>query len=100
MGLPDTALREARDQIRSAVINSGHDWPMRRITVGSSPVSDAAKRAVASTWASRLRPGAGFGRAVVPVQNAAEAPLVPSVQVISAPAFPPACQGRPFAAAV
>jgi magnesium chelatase family protein len=39
IGLPDTALREARDRIRSAVINSGHDWPMRRITVGLSPAS-------------------------------------------------------------
>ena len=39
IGLPGTALREARDRIRSAVINSGHDWPMRRITVGLSPAS-------------------------------------------------------------
>ena len=39
VGLPDTALREARDRIRSAVINSGLDWPMRRITVGLSPAS-------------------------------------------------------------
>jgi len=39
VGLPDTALREARDRIRSAVINSGQSWPMRRITVGLSPAS-------------------------------------------------------------
>jgi magnesium chelatase family protein len=36
-GLPDTALREARDRVRAAVINSGYDWPQRRITVGLSP---------------------------------------------------------------
>lgn len=39
VGLPDTALREARDRIRSAVINSGEQWPSRRITVGLSPAS-------------------------------------------------------------
>lgn len=39
VGLPDTALREARDRIRAAIINSREDWPQRRITVGLSPAS-------------------------------------------------------------
>ena len=39
VGLPDTALREARDRIRSAIVNSGEKWPQRRITVGLSPAS-------------------------------------------------------------
>src|SRR6185437_8331528 len=39
VGLPDTALREARDRIRSAIVNSGETWPSRRITVGLSPAS-------------------------------------------------------------
>jgi magnesium chelatase family protein len=39
VGLPDTALREARDRIRSAILNSGEKWPNRRITVGLSPAS-------------------------------------------------------------
>ena len=39
VGLPDTALREARDRIRSAIVNSGEAWPQRRITVGLSPAS-------------------------------------------------------------
>jgi magnesium chelatase family protein len=39
VGLPDTALREARDRIRAAILNSGEDWPQRRITVGLSPAS-------------------------------------------------------------
>ena len=39
VGLPDTALREARDRIRSAIVNSGERWPQRRITVGLSPAS-------------------------------------------------------------
>ena len=36
VGLPDTALREARDRIRSAIVNSRETWPTRRITVGLS----------------------------------------------------------------
>jgi hypothetical protein len=39
VGLPGTALREARDRIRSAIINSGQARPQRRITVGLSPAS-------------------------------------------------------------
>ena len=39
VGLPDMALREARDRIRSAIVNSHEKWPHRRITVGLSPAS-------------------------------------------------------------
>lgn len=39
IGLPDTALREARDRIRAAIVNSREQWPQRRITVGLSPAS-------------------------------------------------------------
>ncbi len=127
VGLPDTALREARDRIRSAITNSQQSWPQRRITVGLSPASlpkrgsgfDLAiaiailsaagvvpKDGLAGTvflgelgLDGRIRPvpgilpsiaaaaGAGFARAVVPVQNAAEAALVPSMRVICAEAL-------------
>ncbi len=36
-GLPDAALGQARDRVRAAVVNSGHAWPQRRITLGLSP---------------------------------------------------------------
>src|SRR2546430_16462942 len=39
VGLPDTALREARDRIRAAIVNSREQWPQRRITVGLAPAS-------------------------------------------------------------
>jgi len=39
VGLPDTALREARDRIHAAIVNSGERWPQRKITVGLSPAS-------------------------------------------------------------
>lgn len=38
-GLPDAALNEARDRVRAAVVNSGHPWPNRRVTLGLSPAS-------------------------------------------------------------
>lgn len=39
IGLPDTALHEARDRVRAAIVNSGEKWPQSRITVGLSPAS-------------------------------------------------------------
>jgi magnesium chelatase family protein len=127
VGLPDTALREARDRIRSAIVNSRQAWPQRRVTVGLSPAS-LPKRgsgfdlgiALAILLADgvlprdclsgvvlvgelgldgRLRPvpgvlpavagaaAAGFNRVVVPPENAAEALLVPAMQVIAAPSL-------------
>jgi magnesium chelatase family protein len=37
VGLPDTSCREARDRVRAALVSSGLDWPMRRITVNLAP---------------------------------------------------------------
>lgn len=39
VGLPDTALNEARDRVRAALVNSGETWPNRRITVNLLPAS-------------------------------------------------------------
>lgn len=36
-GLADTAVNEARDRVRSAIVCTGYPWPQRRITVGLSP---------------------------------------------------------------
>jgi magnesium chelatase family protein len=32
-GLPDTALREVRDRVRAAIVNSGEQWPDSKVTV-------------------------------------------------------------------
>jgi len=37
VGLPDTAVQEAKERVRSAVRNSGHDFPLKRITVNLAP---------------------------------------------------------------
>lgn len=39
VGLPDTAVSEARDRVKTASVNSGMKWPDRRITVALSPAS-------------------------------------------------------------
>ena len=39
VGLPDTALSEARDRVRAAVLNSGARWPQQRLTVNLSPAA-------------------------------------------------------------
>src|SRR5215469_16095852 len=125
VGLPDTALREARDRIRSAIVNSGETWPSRRITVGLSPASLpkrgsgfdigiacailAASGALPAASLSgivfigelgldgRIRPvpgvlpaaaaaaASGFTSMVVAAENAAEAALVPELQVVAVP---------------
>jgi magnesium chelatase family protein len=36
-GLPDTAVTEARDRVRAAVLNSGFKWPNHRITIALLP---------------------------------------------------------------
>lgn len=127
VGLPDTALREARDRIRAAVDNSGAHWPTRRITVGLSPASlpkrgsgyDAAIAVAILAAAGEVPPAevvdrvflgelgldgqirpirgvlpavlgavsAGYKRVVVAPANAAEARLVPEVEVTAAPSL-------------
>src|ERR1700749_2389715 len=62
VGLPDTALREARDRIRAAIINSGEAWPQQKITVGLSP-------------ASLPKRGSGFDLAIAVAIKAANAAL-------------------------
>ncbi len=39
VGLPDTALAEARSRVRAAVANSEQDWPQRKLTVALSPAT-------------------------------------------------------------
>ncbi|GGV59358.1 hypothetical protein GCM10010277_62830 [Streptomyces longisporoflavus] len=39
VGLPDKSLTESRDRVRAAVVNSGGEWPQKKLTVGLSPAS-------------------------------------------------------------
>ena len=39
VGLPEGAVREAKDRVRAAIKNSGYDFPPRRITVNLAPAA-------------------------------------------------------------
>ena len=72
VGLPDTAVNEARDRCRAAVSNSGCDWPNRRLTVGLYPANKPKTGtmhdlaiALAVLAADDEVPAAGIRRAVV-----------------------------------
>jgi magnesium chelatase family protein len=70
-GLPDTALNEARDRVRAAVVNSGQTWPNRRITVNLLP-------------ATLPKHGSGFDLAIACalLAGAGELPLAPLEGVV------------------
>lgn len=120
-GLPDASLGEARDRVRAAVVNSGHAFPSKRVTLGLSPAAlpkrgagfdlalaaavlaadgafpaarlagllllgelglDGRVRAVPGVLPAVLAANrSGFTRVVVPLANAAEARLLPGVDV-------------------
>ncbi|MFJ1643670.1 YifB family Mg chelatase-like AAA ATPase [Streptomyces sp. NPDC088258] len=66
VGLPDKSLVESRDRVRAAVVNSGGEWPQRKLTVGLSPASvpkggsgfDLAVAAAVLGAAERIDPAA------------------------------------------
>ena len=37
VGLPETAVKESKDRVRSAIINSGFEFPKRRLTINLAP---------------------------------------------------------------
>ena len=37
VGLPETAVKESKDRVRSAILNAGFDFPARRITLNLAP---------------------------------------------------------------
>src|ERR687883_752519 len=37
VGLPDTAVREARERVRAALLNSGLEFPLQRLTANLAP---------------------------------------------------------------
>lgn len=37
VGMPETAVREARDRVKAALVNAGFDVPQRRITISLAP---------------------------------------------------------------
>ena len=54
VGLADAALQESRDRVRSAITNSGNQWPMSRLTLALSPAT-LPKMGRCTTWPWRPR---------------------------------------------
>src|SRR5262245_39617914 len=65
VGLPDGAVREARDRIRAALRNSGFDYPQCRVTVNLAPAG-MRKEGVAFDLAIALALLAAEGRPPLP----------------------------------
>ena len=59
VGMGDTAVRESRDRVRSALVNSGFEFPQRRITVSLAPALERAASALPADDAERIRPANG-----------------------------------------
>lgn len=71
VGLPDTAVKESKERVRSAIKNSGFEFPMGRITVNLAP-ADIKKEgpvydlpiAVGLLWATNQLPTATMNNSV------------------------------------
>ncbi|MBI4306440.1 MAG: ATP-binding protein, partial [Chloroflexi bacterium] len=69
VGLPDDAVREARERVRSAVRNSGCEFPMKRVTVNLAP-ADLKKEGVSYDLPIALGVIASTGQAPQPPRDA------------------------------
>jgi magnesium chelatase family protein len=69
VGLPETTVKEARERVRSAIINSGFTFPAKRVTINLAP-ADLPKEggrydlpiAIAILAASEQLPDAKLGQ--------------------------------------
>lgn len=130
VGLPEAAVREARDRVRVAIQNTAFEYPNRKVTVNLAPAElpkDGGRfdlaialgilaaggqvpreklddceflgelalsgdlRAVPGVLPALLRARARGRRVVVPRENAAEAALVPEVDVLVADTLAEVC---------
>jgi magnesium chelatase family protein len=130
VGLPEAAVREARDRVRVAIQNTAFEYPNRRVTVNLAPAElpkDGGRfdlaialgilaasgqvpreklddceflgelaltgnlRSVSGVLPALLRARSRGRRVVVPRENAAEAALVPDVDVLVADTLAEVC---------
>jgi len=130
VGLPEAAVREARDRVRVAIQNTAFSYPDRKVTVNLAPAElpkdggrfdlaialgilaaggqvprdklddceflgelalSGAIRGVSGVVPALLRARARGRRMVVPRANAAEAALVPDVEVLVADSLAEVC---------
>jgi magnesium chelatase family protein len=90
VGLPDTAVREARERVRAAIRNAGYEMPPRRITVNLAP-ADTRKAgpafdlpiALGILAATRQVPEAGLDGCVVVGELSLDGAVRPVAGVLS-----------------
>ena len=70
VGLPDAAVQESRERVRTAIVNSGYDFPSRRITVNLAP-ADVRKEGPAFDLPIALALLCATGQARAALQGAA-----------------------------
>ncbi len=46
VGLPETAVKESRERVRSAIINAGLEFPARRVTINLAPADQPKSEVV------------------------------------------------------
>jgi magnesium chelatase family protein len=82
VGLPDAAVKESRDRVMTALINSGFNFTFGRTTINLAP-ADVKKEGPSFDLPIALRARAeGKVGVLVPPENAAEAAVVAGLQVI------------------
>jgi len=82
VGLPDAAVKESRDRVMTALINSGFNFTFGRTTINLAP-ADVKKEGPSFDLPIALRARAqGKLGVLVPPENAAEAAVVAGLQVI------------------
>ncbi len=73
VGLPDAAVREARDRVRAALLNSNFEFPLRHITVNLAP---ADKRKDGSYFDLPVAIGLLLASGQIKVDNASTLPFM------------------------
>ena len=57
VGLPDAAVRESKERVRTAIRNAGFVFPAARITINLSPAERSVKKFFIPTQSNRLPGG-------------------------------------------
>ena len=87
VGLPETAVKESKERVRSAIINANFEFPNRRITVNLSP-------------AALPKAGCGFDLAIaisiLIASNQLKCPLLNSIEILGVLALTGELRALPF----
>lgn len=81
VGLPDSAVKESKERVRTAIKNSGYTFPVKKITVNLAPANTRKEGPAYDLPIVLSARDNGFKRCFVPCENADEAALVNDISV-------------------